>query len=36
MGAGDAFGLIVALLLFVGLCVYVWWTANRKDAEAPS
>jgi putative OPT family oligopeptide transporter len=24
----------VALVLFVGLCVYVWWTANRKDADA--
>jgi len=24
------------LALFAGLCVYVWWTANRKDSEASS
>jgi putative OPT family oligopeptide transporter len=32
----EAVSQSVALVLFVGLCVYVWWTANRKDADATS
>ena len=30
----EAVSQTVALALFAGLCVYVWWTANRKDSEA--
>jgi putative OPT family oligopeptide transporter len=27
----EAVSQTIALLLFVSLCVYLWWTANRKD-----